>query len=161
VENVVATTTARRVKHAVNRLFVNRIVRAILRSPFHRVLSGRVLVLTFSGRSTGRVYALPLVYLEDDAAIYCCTLQTATRWWKNLLGSPQVRVLLRGEEHVATTEIVEDLEEKLRPLTRWLQKFRPVQKTYGVSPGPDGDLDPDQVRRAADNAIVVRVRISA
>lgn len=157
----VGPSTARRVQHTVNRLVVNRIVRAILRSPFHRVLSGRALVLTFGGRSTGRVYALPLVYVEDNAEIYCCTLRTVTRWWKNLRGSPQVRVLLRGEERVGTAEIVEGLDEKLHPFTRWLERFRVVHKTYGVSLGPDGGLDPDQVRGASENAIVIRVRLAA
>ena len=161
MEHVGPIPTARRVHHTANRLVVNRIVRAILRSPFHRVLSSHVLVLTFSGRSTGRVYALPLVYVGDNAAIYCCTQRTVTRWWKNLRGSPQVRVHLRGEEREGTAEIVEDLDEKLDPLTKWLKKSRPVQKTYGVSSRPDGELDPDQVRVAAENAIVIRIRLSA
>ncbi len=155
-----STPTARRTHHKVNRLIVNRIVRAILRGPFHRVLSGRVLVLTFSGRSTGRVYELPLVYIEDGSTIYCCTLQAATRWWKNLRGSPKVRVLLRGEEHAGKTEIVEDPPEKIRPLTMWLEKSRPMQRTYGVSPARAGRLDPDQVRCAAENSIVIRITLA-
>jgi len=106
------------------------------------------------------VYALPLVYVADNASIYCCTQRTVTRWWKNLRGTPQVRVHLRGEEREGTAEIVEDLDEKLAPLMRWLKKSRPVQKTYGVSSSPDGELDPDQVRGAAENAIVIRIRMN-
>ncbi|HSJ44112.1 MAG TPA: hypothetical protein VK923_05445 [Euzebyales bacterium] len=40
----------------------NGIVLAVLRSPFHRLLSGVALELRYTGRRSGREYVLPVQY---------------------------------------------------------------------------------------------------
>jgi hypothetical protein len=47
----------------MNRL-VNPIVRMILRSPVHRLLSGSLAVMTYTGRKSGRRHSLPVMYAD-------------------------------------------------------------------------------------------------
>ncbi len=45
--------------------WVNRIVRFLLRSPLHPVLSGNTLLLTITGRMSGKQYTIPVSYIQD------------------------------------------------------------------------------------------------
>ena len=45
---------------SVRNRVINPLVRALLRSPAHRVMSRGVLLLTYTGRRSGRRYALPV-----------------------------------------------------------------------------------------------------
>ena len=43
----------------------NPIVAAILRSPLHAAMSNSTMLLTFSGRKSGRTYTTPVNYVRD------------------------------------------------------------------------------------------------
>jgi len=49
------------------------VIVAVLRSPLHGLLSATLLVLGYTGRRTGRLYRLPLSYVERDGRLYLCT----------------------------------------------------------------------------------------
>jgi hypothetical protein len=48
----------------------NPLVRLLLKSPAHRVLSSRLLLITFTGQKTKRVYTIPVGYVKGEMAIY-------------------------------------------------------------------------------------------
>jgi len=52
-----------------NRL-VNPVVRLLLRSPVHRLLSGSLVILSYQGRKSGRWRSLPCMYARDDQNLY-------------------------------------------------------------------------------------------
>ena len=60
---------------------VNRLVTAVLRSRFHALISQRVMLLTFTGRSSGRTITTPVNFRRDGAA-----LMTSTRglWQRSM-----------------------------------------------------------------------------
>lgn len=66
----------------------------ILRSPFHRLMSGRYLILEFAGRKTGRQYATPVAYVRDGDRVL---LSTDSPWWRNLAEGAPVRLRLAGQ----------------------------------------------------------------
>jgi deazaflavin-dependent oxidoreductase (nitroreductase family) len=77
---------------------VNPLVRAILRSPVHGMLSRSLLILTYSGRRTGRMRSLPVMYAEEsnrDLVIFAGSPDEKT-WWKNLIEPAPVSIILRG-----------------------------------------------------------------
>lgn len=70
---------------------VNVVVRAVLRTPLlHRVLSRNTMLLTFTGRSSGRTYTVPVSYQRDRDTLTCYT-RADRAWWKNLRGEPPSR----------------------------------------------------------------------
>lgn len=78
----------------------NPLVRAVLRSPAHRLLSGRVLLLTYTGRRSGTRYTIPVEYRRDgEALVITVGWPERKLWWRNLRepGTP-VEVRLRGED---------------------------------------------------------------
>jgi deazaflavin-dependent oxidoreductase (nitroreductase family) len=71
----------------------------ILRSPAHPLMSGKYLIMEFTGRKSGRVYATPLAYVRDSDRVL---LSTDSPWWRNLTGGAPVRLHLRGRTLTGT-----------------------------------------------------------
>ena len=75
----------------------NRVVLALLRSPAHRVLSGMAIELRYTGRRSGREFALPVQYARDGARLLVAVQNPAARtWWRNFRTPRDVSVRLRG-----------------------------------------------------------------
>jgi hypothetical protein len=76
--------------------FVNPIVRVILRSPLHGLLSGRLLLLTYT-RANGEPRTIPVGYTRDGDAVRI-TVGGAEhkRWWRAVRRRPDVTLLVRG-----------------------------------------------------------------
>jgi hypothetical protein len=84
---------------AVMNATLNRGVRLILRSPLHRPLSGQLLLITVTGRRTGKSYTLPVGYRESGGTVRIGVAMPARkRWWRNLSDGAPVRLWLRGAE---------------------------------------------------------------
>jgi len=75
----------------------NPFVRAILRSPLHRMLSGSLLLVTYTGRKSGRTYTIPVMYAEagNDLLVYVGRSSEKV-WWRNLKDVASVRVRSEG-----------------------------------------------------------------
>jgi hypothetical protein len=67
-----------------NRL-VNPVVRLLLRSPLHPVLSRSLVILSYQGRKTGRWRSLPCMYARDGQDLYVVPGQPDRKvWWRSL-----------------------------------------------------------------------------
>ncbi len=84
---------------------INAGVRTILRSPWHGMMSPRLLLLTFTGSKSGKAFTTPMRYMQEGETLRLRVL-VAYPWWKNLVGEATVRVLLRGEMRTGTAEVL-------------------------------------------------------
>jgi len=84
---------------------VNPVVRAVLRSPLHPLLSRYLLLLTVTGRTTGHTWTLPLQYAERDGSIWIVPGNPAhKRWWRNLTGDAPATLTIRGTTYIGLGE---------------------------------------------------------
>lgn len=133
-------------------------VRALLRSPLHGALSGRLLLVTVVGRRTGTVYTHPVGYvLDDDGAIL---VGSAAGWRRNLRPQERVRLRLRGRDRLASAEVIRD-EAGVTPLYRTILSRNPVHGRFaGIRAAADGTPDPEDLRAALERGTaVVRFRL--
>ena len=79
---------------------VNPMVRFVLRGPLHRQLPG-VMLLTVTGRRSGRRYTTPVQYVSDRNSIYVLTHDGRT-WWRNARDGAPVAYRLAGEKRQGT-----------------------------------------------------------
>ncbi|MHB1139129.1 MAG: PNPOx family protein [Microthrixaceae bacterium] len=88
----------------------NPAMRWVLRSRFHRLFSGRTVLLGVTGRRTGRQYDICVGYsLHDPTTIDVLVSDASNRtWWRNFIDGGQVDVTFRGQE-----------------LTGWATAYRP------------------------------------
>ncbi len=90
----------RRAPFLVMNRTVNRALRAVLRSPLHRVASGRVALISCTGRRSGREYTIPVFYRDKgDEVTIAVGWPDRKVWWRNLTGEGgPVRLFVRGRE---------------------------------------------------------------
>ena len=86
------------------RILANAIATTILRSPWHRMRSDHLLLLTFTGRKSGKAFTTPLRYVQEGETLRLLVVRSP--WWKNLVGEATVRVLLRGQMRTGTAEVL-------------------------------------------------------
>lgn len=95
--------TASHTPFAIFNRTANPVVRAILRSPLHPVLSGRMALITVTGRKTGRTYTFPVGYERSgDTVRIGVGWPERKRWWRNLLEEGPVELVLGGERRAGT-----------------------------------------------------------
>jgi hypothetical protein len=82
---------------------VNPLVRGVLRSPAHGVLSGRLALLTVTGRRSGRTFTFPVGYHRDgDRVTIGVASPERKRWWRNLRDAAPVEIWLAGVRRAGT-----------------------------------------------------------
>jgi hypothetical protein len=104
---------------AMNRT-VNPALRLLLRSPLHPLASGRLALITYTGRRSGRQYTIPVLYRDKGNEVTIAVGWPERKvWWRNLTGDGgSVRLVVRGRElrghAVATKEPGRDALVRVR-----------------------------------------------
>jgi len=100
----------------------NPVVRAVLRSPAHRLLSRRLLLLTYTGSRSGAEHTIPVGYVRDgDGLLVTVGWPERKLWWRSLRApGTRVRLVLGGRRCEAGAEVRENpgaVTVLLTPLT--------------------------------------------
>lgn len=134
----------------------NTIVASLLRSPFHGVLSGTVLLLTFTGRKSGNSYTTPVSYLREEGELW---VYTPSSWWKNLQGEAPVRVLLRGRALQGTADVVTSTQEVAKGIQTFFdRKGLKSAGQIGLSIDRTRQPSPEELLEVARNRVIVRIK---
>ena len=148
-------------KRGQARLFrvLNVPMRFVLGLPLPTPPSGRLMLLTLTGRRTGRTYRQPVSYVRMDAN----TLITpgGGRWKRNLVEGQPVTIRLRGRDVVAYPEVTKTVPETEELLTLMMAENPAVSRYTGIPRGADGHPDQARVARAFDYGFrIVRWRLA-
>lgn len=136
---------------------VNVLVKIILRSPLHGLMSKNRMLLTFRGRKSGKVYMTPVSYFREGENILCFT---DSSWWKNLRGGAPVRMRLSGRDVAGMAYPIDtDTEAIARGLGRMLQEIPSDARYYQVTAGPNGQLSASDLLRAAHTNAMIRIQL--
>jgi deazaflavin-dependent oxidoreductase (nitroreductase family) len=93
----------------------NPVVRGVLRSPAHRLLSGNLALITVTGRRSGRVYTFPVAYRrEGDVATIVVGWPERKRWWRNLREPASVSLRLAGHTRTGRARAIGDEDTGVR-----------------------------------------------
>jgi hypothetical protein len=78
----------------------NQLIRMLLLSPVHRVISGQLALISVTGRRTGRQHTFPVGYKRvGEQVTIRVGLPERKVWWRNLRDGAPVRLRLAGQEH--------------------------------------------------------------
>jgi hypothetical protein len=102
---------------------MNPIMKGLLRSPLHRLLSGMLMLVTYKGRKTGRQYTIPIGYFvwgQGELMSF-----SSARWWTNLRSSPPVTLLLKGRRVQAIPTVIEQREVIIDTLEEFIKRLGP------------------------------------
>jgi deazaflavin-dependent oxidoreductase (nitroreductase family) len=141
----------------MNLLFkiLNPIMKAILRSPFHGMISGRIMIITFTGRRSGKQYSTPVSYFRDGDGVICAT---HSNWWKNIGAESEVSLRIGGREvRGQAVAISDDLGLKSELLFKWMVAVPGDAAFFGIKLDREGNPNPSEIERAAAEAVVIKV----
>lgn len=134
---------------------INPIVRFLLRSPIHALLTKDLMLVTFTGRKSQKVFTTPVRYVRDGEMVRCFT-SSENQWWRNLRGGADVVLRIEGQErpyHATPIENNPDLVKEW--LTRYLGLFPQDAAYHDIRLEKDKSLVAEDLERASRNAVVV------
>ena len=136
---------------------VNRGMKFVLRSRVHGMVSKSVLLITFTGRKSGKIYTTPVSYSQHDDLVY---VFTHADWWKNLRGGAPVTLCIRGREFQGLAEpVAEDKGAVAAGLTAHLRKVPSDARYYGVTFDDHKNPIAEEVEEAAQTVVMIRIRL--
>lgn len=140
----------------------NRIVRPLLMSPLHVLVSRRLMLLEYTGRRTGTRYRIPVAYRpwgEEGEEVLATSVGTS--WPANLRGGRPVRLRLRGRWLTAESRVVEDPAE-VADLLGDLAARQGPRAVAALRVGLPGDRQPtrDELLLAGSRVRVGRFRFT-
>jgi hypothetical protein len=98
-----ATTTKSHTPFAIFNRTLNPVIRGLLRSPAHGLVSSRLIVLSVTGRKSGRIFSFPTLYKRDGERLTIPIEWPEHKlWWRNLRQPAPVEVRLRGARRTGT-----------------------------------------------------------
>jgi deazaflavin-dependent oxidoreductase (nitroreductase family) len=136
-------------------MIFNPVVRWVLDSPIHRVLSANTLLLSYVGRKSGRAYVTPVNYVQCGDTFFVTSLRTRL-WWRNLRGGADVRLTVRGKQFAAHAIVVEDEQLVADELERYFNSAPTVAKFYRVKRMSDGHFDVFRIAEIALETVMVK-----
>jgi len=142
----------------------NPIVRLVLRSPFHSLFSGSLMLISFRGRKSGKEYTVPVQYAQTGDMIYVVPGAPELKtWWRNLRGGAPVRLRLRRQDLEARADVLDDANRDAitGALRLYLARFPAAASAHHARRTPDGTFDVDDLQAAAAQMVVVRVMLGS
>lgn len=129
----------------------------LLRSPFHRLLSDGMMLITVTGRKTGRKYTTPVGFYRKGEYLWVLTNRDRT-WWKNVQGGADVSLLLQGKPARAFAEPQLELSTVELLLQEYIKHIPQAAKPMGIHV-QDGKPNLEDIARLAKERLFVRITL--
>jgi hypothetical protein len=138
---------------------LNPVMKALLRSPLHRIASGTIALLHFRGRKSGREFVTPLSYTRENDTVRFLSAHS-TRWWMNLRGDVPVSIEIARETHTGKARLLDGDSEPLREgVRRFLTALPRDAKVYGIKLDADRRPVEESLVKAAPELVLVEVEL--
>ncbi len=136
----------------------NPIVIWLLRSPFHGLIDKSTILITFTGRRSGKKYIVPVSYVRDGDTLFMISQKVHT-WWRNLRGGAQVTLYLQGHTLKARGEVFTDAETVANKLLQFLRQFPDYQRLMHMKLAADGQPEnPEAFQKFAQSMVIIQMR---
>jgi len=128
----------------------------LLRSPFHGMISKGVMLVTVTGRKSGKTISTPTNYLRDGDSLWVISWRDR-KWWRNLRGGAQVRVLLAGKSVEGRGQVIEEEKAVAQGLFAYYRQAPQVAKYVKISLDVAGLPVFADCERAAQKMVIVQI----
>lgn len=136
----------------------NDFVVVALRSPLHPIM-GDTMLITVSGRKTGRKISLPVNYYSDGEALWILSSRDRT-WWRNLLSGGEVEVRLHGHDMTGLGEVVLDEKAVAARIVQYVLHIPVSARSIGLRI-ENGKPNPEDLARLSRERLFVKICMRA
>src|SRR6516225_3328280 len=136
----------------------NPIVILLLHSPLHSFMDKSTILITLTGRKSGKKYTFPVSYVRDGDTLMMIS-QREHSWWKNLRGGAPVTLYIQGHTLKARGEVFTDAETVANKLLLFLQQFPNYQRLIHIKLAANGQPeDLEAFQRFAKGMVIVQMK---
>jgi hypothetical protein len=139
-------------------MWYNPIMIWILRSRFHKMLSGSIVLLAFKGRKSGRSIEVPVNYIQDGKTLWVLSDRQRI-WWRNLTGGAALSVTLARRTKHARGEVILHDKEVVHALTEYFKLAPRMAKFLKVKLDHQGNPGLADLGAAARGRVVVKITL--
>jgi len=136
----------------------NPIMKLILRAPFHGMASDEIMLITVTGRKTGKTYTTPVNYVQDGNVLSVVS-HTHRTWWRNLRGGASVTLRLRGQVVGARGDVIEEPDAVAESLLHHLESVPQYAEALGIGLDDEGELIAADATEAARGKVMVHITV--
>lgn len=136
---------------------MNPLMKLMLLSPFHRGMSKRLMVLTFTGRKTGKRYSTPVGYVRNGDSIL---VFTHSLWRKNFTHPAPVTMRIEGKAVKGVGQLVTD-PARIKQIVRALMIAHGEEMSRRMNLWVDGveNASPEEVLRDTQGTYYIEIRV--
>jgi hypothetical protein len=137
---------------------LNPPMRALLRSPMHRIASGNLCLLSYRGRRSGRPFTTPLSYTREENKVRLLS-SDQTAWWQNFLEGPvDVEVEIARQTFRGRAQTVIEDGDRLRDgVRRFLTALPRDAVVYGIKLDSERKPLEESIASAAGHVVLVEI----
>jgi deazaflavin-dependent oxidoreductase (nitroreductase family) len=128
----------------------------LLKSPLHGFISKGIMLVTVTGRRSGKTISTPTNYLQDGNSLWVISWRDR-KWWRNLRGGAPVRVLLAGRSLAGRGQVVEAEKAVAQSLFDYYRKAPQFAKYVQINLDTAGLPFLADCERAAQKMVTVRI----
>ncbi len=137
---------------------INPIVRFLLRSRIHFFWSESLMLITFTGRKSGRQFTTPVRFIRNDETVRCFT-SAENQWWRNLRGGADVVLRIGGRDAPYHATAVENDPDEVKKWLRYYLGLFPQDAAYhDIRVNRNKSLVAEDLEKSSRSAILVEAK---
>lgn len=138
-------------------MILNLVMKQLLRSPLHWLVSKHFMLITFTGRKSGKQFTTPVTYVRNGDTIHFFSNQ---KWWKNLQGSAPVSLRVQGKKFAGIATPTQDRTTIVREISAFLTRMGP-QKAFMINLAlpPNRAITETAINAAAHDHVVIYIKL--
>jgi deazaflavin-dependent oxidoreductase (nitroreductase family) len=133
----------------------NGFVTFFLRTPLH-VFLGNTMLITVTGRRTGKRYSTPVGFYKDGENLWVLTNRDRT-WWRNVKSGADVSLLLKGKTVRALAEVELEKGSVEERMLEYIRRIPMAAKSLGIRV-ENKTPNLDDVARVAKDRLFVKIQ---
>ena len=130
----------------------------VLRSPLHGMLSNGMMLITITGRKTGKTYTTPVGYYVEGDYMWVITSRERT-WWKNLQGGAKVDLLLKRKPVKGIADVELDEKSVEVRMVEYLRHVPQAAKPMKIRM-EDGKPNQEDISTTAKDRLFVKIKVN-
>lgn len=131
----------------------------MLKSPLHGMISKGVMLVTVTGCKSGKPISTPTNYVRYGNTLWVISWRDR-KWWRNLRGGAQVRVLLAGKSVEGRGQVIKEEKAVAQSLFDYYGKVPHVAKYVQIGLDAAGLPISADCERAAQKMVMVKIDLS-
>ncbi len=141
--------------------WLNPVVRAILQSRLHWLLSPGLMLVTVTGRKTGRRYTIPVGYHQAKDAVVILVAEAPSKvWWRNYREAGPIELRLRGKHLRGSAQVLPAGGAEYRQRAEAsFRRARFIPWIFGINYDREKGLTEGQVKQLGEQAVIVKVSV--